>query len=138
MDHAGAEQGGASAAPRGPVSTGKVTPSTPSTPATPSNAQAPRPHRGDAKPMGQWNVVLLDDQEHSYDYVIRMMRELFGLTRDRALRVAQAVDTDGRAVCMTTHKEHAELKQEQITAYGRDPQMSSSTGPMRSVIEPAT
>ncbi|MBA4028316.1 MAG: Clp protease ClpS [Planctomyces sp.] len=86
--------------------------------------------------MGQWNVVLLDDQEHSYDYVIRMMRELFGLSRDRALRVAQAVDTDGRAVCMTTHKEHAELKQEQITAYGRDPQMPSSTGPMRSVIEP--
>jgi ATP-dependent Clp protease adaptor protein ClpS len=84
-----------------------------------------------------WNVVLLDDDFHSYEYVIRMMQELFGHTVERAFKMAETVDTDGRVVCLTTHKEHAELKQEQIHAFGRDPLMAESQGPMSAIIEPA-
>jgi ATP-dependent Clp protease adaptor protein ClpS len=84
-----------------------------------------------------WNVVLLDDQEHSYDYVIRMMQELFATSAERAQQIAERVDTDGRAIVMTTHQELAELKREQILAFGRDPQLSASTGPMRALLEPA-
>jgi ATP-dependent Clp protease adaptor protein ClpS len=47
------------------------------------------------------------------------------------------VDTQDRAVCLTTHKEHAELKRDQIHAYGRDPRMDVSNGSMSAVIEPA-
>lgn len=84
-----------------------------------------------------WNVVLLDDQDHTYDYVIRLGQELFSLSKEKALQLAQRVDKDGRAVCLTTHKEHAELKREQITAFGRDPLMATSRGSMGSIIEPA-
>lgn len=84
-----------------------------------------------------WNVVLLDDDEHSYEYVIRMMQELFGHSIERAFRVAKSVDTEGRVVCLTTHKEHAELKRDQILAYGRDPLMTESKGSMSAIIEPA-
>ncbi len=84
-----------------------------------------------------WNVVLLDDQDHTYDYVIRLGQELFGLNKDKALRLALSVDKDGRAVCLTTHKEHAELKREQIIGFGRDPLMATSKGSMGAIIEPA-
>lgn len=84
-----------------------------------------------------WNVVLIDDQEHSYEYVILMVRRLFGHSVEKGLKIAQAVDTQGRAVCLTTHKEHAELKRDQILAFGGDPFVAGSTIGMRAVIEPA-
>lgn len=84
-----------------------------------------------------WNVVLLDDQDHSYEYVIRMVMELFGHPMEKAFQIARRVDEDGRAVCMTTHKEHAELKRDQITAFGKDPMIMGCKGSMSAVIEPA-
>jgi ATP-dependent Clp protease adaptor protein ClpS len=103
----------------------------------PSTAQVPA--RQDAKPRKPWlwNVVLLDDQEHSYEYVIRMVQELFSASPEKALQIAQMVDRDKRAVLLTTHKELAELKREQILSYGRDPQLAISKGSMTAVIEPA-
>lgn len=91
----------------------------------------------DVKQPWLWNVVLLDDQDHSYEYVIRMMQELFACGEEKAFLIATRVDEDGRAICMTTHKEHAELKREQIHAFGRDPLMSECKGAMSAIIEPA-
>jgi ATP-dependent Clp protease adaptor protein ClpS len=79
-----------------------------------------------------WNVVLLDDEVHSFEYVIKMMQELFGHTKQKAELIAQTVDREKRAVCLTTHKEHAELKRDQILAYGHE-----QLGPMSAIIEPA-
>ena len=84
-----------------------------------------------------WNVVLLDDQDHTYEYVIRMMQELFAHPREKAFTIAETVDKDGRAICLTTHKEHAELKREQVLAFGRDPLMAACKGSMSVVLEPA-
>lgn len=84
-----------------------------------------------------WNVVLLDDNDHTDLYVVRMMAELFGKKVEDGKRIAVVVDTDGRAVCLTTHKEHAELKRDQIHAFGRDPLIAHCAGAMRAVIEPA-
>lgn len=84
-----------------------------------------------------WNVVLLDDQDHTYEYVIRMMQDIFGHSRERAFAIARKVDNNGRAICLTTHREHAELKVEQVSGFGRDPLMPSSKGSMSAVLEPA-
>lgn len=99
-------------------------------------APSTRP-KDEVKQPHQWNVVLLNDEEHTYEYVIRMMQELFAHGLERAYKVAKTVDTDGRAVCLTTHKEHAELKRDQILAFGRDPLMAISKGSMTAIIEPA-
>lgn len=93
--------------------------------------------RTESKQLPPWNVVLLNDEEHTYEYVIRMVQQLFAKSQEDAFRVALKVDTDGRAICMTTHREHAELKRDQIHAFGRDPLMSVSKGSMSAVIEPA-
>ncbi|MEM8758123.1 MAG: ATP-dependent Clp protease adaptor ClpS [Planctomycetota bacterium] len=84
-----------------------------------------------------WRVILLDDDDHTYEYVMRMMQTIFGVSIERAYELAKTVDADGRAVCMTTHRELAELKAEQIHSFGPDPLMQRSAGPMSAVIEPA-
>jgi len=84
-----------------------------------------------------WNVVLLDDDDHSYDYVIEMMGQLFAHPPERAVQIAKMVDSDGRAVCLTTHKEYAEFKQEQIQGFGADRLIAGCAGAMSAVIEPA-
>ncbi len=84
-----------------------------------------------------WNVVLVDDDDHTYEYVMRLAQELFGQSRERAYQTARTVDTQGRVVLLTTHKEHAELKREQVLGFGRDPMLARSAGPMTCIIEPA-
>lgn len=84
----------------------------------------------------RWHVVLLDDDHHSYEYVILMMMDLFAMPPERAFQIAQTVDKHSRAICITTHKEHAELKQEQIHAYGRDALIASCEGSMSAVLVP--
>ena len=44
-----------------------------------------------------WNVVLLDDDFHTYDYVIRMMQELFAHPLEKAYQLAKIVDADAKA-----------------------------------------
>ena len=84
-----------------------------------------------------WNVVLWDDDDHTYDYVIRMMQELFGHSLEKSFLLARGVDASGRVICLTTSREHAELKRDQIHAYGRDGLLSYCQGSMTSSIEPS-
>jgi len=84
-----------------------------------------------------WNVVLLDDDHHTYDYVIDLMTNIFGHPAEKGFQIARHVDSDGRAVCLTTHRELAELKVEQIRGFGRDVRMSESAGSMTAILEPA-
>lgn len=101
-------------------------------------ATLPRPASARPKPEPPklWNVILLDDDHHSYEYVIRMLIELFGKTPERAYEMAKEVDTTGRVICTTVHRELAELKQEQIHAYGKDRLIASCKGAMSAVLEP--
>ena len=43
-----------------------------------------------------YNVVLLDDDDHTYEYVIRMLGSLFGHPPEKAYLMAKEVDTSGR------------------------------------------
>ena len=85
----------------------------------------------------RWHVILLNDDDHTYDYVIEMLGKVFGHDPDRAMAMAVEVDTQGRVIVDTTSKERAELKQEQVHAFGPDGRLKRSTGRMTAVIEPA-
>ncbi len=63
-----------------------------------------------------YNVVLLNDDDHSFEYVIRMLKE-------------------GRVIVCTTSLERAELKRDQIHAFGPDPLIPRCQGSMSAVIE---
>ena len=84
-----------------------------------------------------WHVVILDDDEHTYDYVIDLLVNVFGHTIEKAFSIAEAIDFEGRGICATLHLELAELKKEQVTGFGADPRLDESAGPMFAVLEPA-
>ena len=85
----------------------------------------------------QYRVVLLDDNDHTYDYVIEMLQKLFYFSLDQAYQHAEEVDRSGRTVIITCELREAEFARDQILAYGRDPRLARSRGSMSAVIEPA-
>ncbi len=89
-----------------------------------------------ARRIPRYNVILWDSNDHTYQYVEEMLRALFGHTPEECHRMATVVDTEGQCVVLTTTKEHAELKRDQIHAYGADVNMKRSKGSMWSTIEP--
>ena len=89
------------------------------------------------KLIPHYHVILLDDNEHTYDYVIEMLMVLFKHSMETAFRMAYEVDTRKRVIVDTTHKERAELKKQQIESYGADWRMPACKGSMSATIEKA-
>ena len=84
-----------------------------------------------------FHVVLLDDDDHTYDYVVEMLQKIFLLSASEAFQHAVEVDTTGRTIVITCELPHAEFARDQIHGYGADWRMPRSKGSMRAVIEPA-
>lgn len=85
----------------------------------------------------RYNVILLDDDDHTYEYVIEMLMKLFGHSMNRAYQMACEVDASGRVIVDTTSQERAELKRDQIHSYGADWRLPRCKGSMSATIEPA-
>ena len=102
------------------------------TPAQPQTVVLTRP---EIEPP--YHVILFDDDEHTYAYVVEMLRSIFGHSLSTAFKMAATVDAVGRVIVATVHKELAELRLEQILEYGPDPRLSKCKGSMSATIEPA-
>jgi len=93
--------------------------------------------RARSKRQPRYHVVLWNDDDHTYQYVIGMLRQLFGHPPERGMQLAKEVDRDGRVIVITTTREHAELKRDQIHAFGADRLLARSKGSMSASIEAA-
>ena len=89
------------------------------------------------KDLPPYHVVLLDDNDHSYEYVMEMLRKLFGYDDPMGFSLAARVDKHGRAVIFTAHREYAELKREQVHGYGADWRVPTCQGSMSATLLPA-
>jgi len=85
-----------------------------------------------------YHVVLLNDDDHTYDYVIEMLGRIFGYGREKAFHMAREVDATGRCIVYTGSLEQAEFKRDQIHAFGPDPRIPRCVGSMSAFLEPAT
>jgi ATP-dependent Clp protease adaptor protein ClpS len=103
-------------------------------PETKRRKDAKKDHR--PQPQPRYNVILWDDPDHSYEYVIFMVKELFRFPIERGFQIAKEVDSSGRAILLTTTREHAELKRDQIHAFGKDQYIDRCKGSMSATIEP--
>ena len=65
-----------------------------------------------------------------------MLMELFGYAAEKGFQMAEEVDTSGRVILLTTTREHAELKRDQVHAYGKDGLIDNCQGSMWATIEP--
>jgi ATP-dependent Clp protease adaptor protein ClpS len=102
-------------------------------PAKPDKREKKKP----PKNMPPFHVVLLNDDDHTYEYVMEMLKSIFGHDEQKSYTMAREVDNEGRVIVFTTHKELAELKRDQIHAFGRDDRVATCCGSMSALIEPA-
>jgi ATP-dependent Clp protease adaptor protein ClpS len=103
-----------------------------------STTTRPREKKGQKiEGLPPYDVILLDDDDHSFEYVVRMLKTLFGHPLEKGYRMAMEVHTTGRVVVATTNLEQAELKRDQIHAFGPDPLVPLCKGSMSATVEPA-
>lgn len=91
----------------------------------------------EVKRQPPYNVILHNDDDHSFEYVILMLKELFAYPEEKGFQMAEEVHNKGKVIVCTTSLERAELKRDQIHAYGPDPRIDRCQGSMTATIEPA-
>ena len=94
--------------------------------------------RAGAERAGLYRVILLDDDDHSYNYVIEMLQRIFYFSVRQAFQHAREVDLSGRTVLITCGRREAEFSRDQIQSWGPDPLIPRCRGSMSALIEPAT
>lgn len=85
----------------------------------------------------RYHVILLNDDDHTYDYVIEMLTVIFGHSNETAYTMACEVDAKGRVIVDTTHKEKAGLRRDQIMSYGADWRIPHCKGSMSAIVQSA-
>lgn len=85
---------------------------------------------------GPFRLVLLDDDDHTYDYVIEMLQKIFIFSLEKAFFHAQEVDATGRTEILRGERSEMEFGRDQIHSFGPDRRLDRSKGPMSAVVEP--
>ena len=85
----------------------------------------------------RYHLILLDDNDHTYAYVIAMLGRIFGYGQEKAFALARVVDTQGRAIVETAGHDQVSRHQQRIHAHGPDPRLERCKGSMSAVVEKA-
>jgi ATP-dependent Clp protease adaptor protein ClpS len=65
-------------------------------------------HRTSSFVVEPWNVVLLNDDWHTFEEVASQVAKATGHTMEKSMAIALKAHSDGEAVCFTGAKEHCE------------------------------
>jgi ATP-dependent Clp protease adaptor protein ClpS len=85
-----------------------------------------------------YHVILENDDYHSMDFVVDVLRKVFGSPLERALQLMLQAHTTGRAIVWTGPLEVAELKADQIRTFHEiHAENSKDLGPLGCTVEPA-
>jgi ATP-dependent Clp protease adaptor protein ClpS len=80
-------------------------------------------------------VILFNDEEHTYDYVVEMLTHASRLSRENAFRCAVEVDLTGRTIVHYGPREECEGVVTRITAYGPDHRLPQSMTSMNAEVQ---
>ena len=84
-----------------------------------------------------YHVIILNDEDHTFEYVIEMLQSIFGFSFETALAHTHEAHTTGSSIVMTCGLTEAEKKRDQVHAYGPDYRMPDSRGSVTALVEPA-
>ena len=93
----------------------------------------------DAKPKQQppYAVVLFNDEEHTFQYVIETLMKVFGYPQEKSYTLTLQIHTDGKGIVWSGTRELAELKRDQIRSAGPDFYAAKKVDfPLKVTIEP--
>ena len=84
----------------------------------------PKPAQPDpkSKPKRQppYAVILHNDEQHTFQYVIDLLMKLFAYPLEKAFVLTNQVHTQGKSIVWSGTLELAELKRDQIRGFGPD------------------
>jgi ATP-dependent Clp protease adaptor protein ClpS len=83
-----------------------------------------------------YNVILENDDHHSFEFVMDVLRKVLGCTAQRAQQLTEEAHTTGRALIWSGAKEVAELKVEQVHSF-HEIQGDKKLGSLGCYLEPA-
>jgi ATP-dependent Clp protease adaptor protein ClpS len=84
-----------------------------------------------------YHVIILNDDDHTIEYVVEMLQAVVGLSAGDALACTLEADSTGSSVVRTCALEEAEKSRDSIHAYGPDWRLPNSRGSVAALIEPA-
>src|SRR5262245_46272659 len=85
-----------------------------------------------------YNVILMNDDHHSMEFVIEVLRKVLSCTQERAYTLMHQAHSSGRAIIWTGAREVAELKVEQVRSFHEiRAHDNSKLGPLDCTLEPA-
>ena len=93
--------------------------------------------KNEPKKEPRFHVILWNDDDHTYEYVIVMLHTVFGYSVEKGFRLAREVDSRGRAIVFTSSLEQAEVKRDLILGFGPDPLLVQSRGSIIATLEKA-
>lgn len=103
----------------------------------PRREPRPTPQNTEPKILPPYQVVLLNDDDHTYPYVMKLLVKVFRMDIKKAFLLTRRIDKHGRAAVWSGTKELAELKQQQVHTFGPDIYASQTvTYPIGCLIEP--
>jgi len=82
-------------------------------------------------------IVLFNDDEHSFAFVVQVLAEVFGYPLNDATLLTQAAHDAGQTIVFVGDRQDAERKCEKMLAYGADSTVPSSKGPLQVAVRPA-
>lgn len=89
------------------------------------------------KQQPPYAVVVLNDNEHTFDYVIATFKKVFGYEIQKCFKLAKEIHEKGRAIVWIGSLEVAELKRDQIQSAGPDFQSTTKVSwPLGVELEP--
>jgi ATP-dependent Clp protease adaptor protein ClpS len=84
-----------------------------------------------------YHVILENDDHHTFEFVIDVLRKVFRFTEQVATLHAMEAHTKGRAIVWTGAKEVAELRVEQMLGFSEILASGQKLGPLGVSMEPA-
>jgi len=80
-------------------------------------------------------VILLNDEDHTYDYVVEILTKICRMSRDQAFRCAVEVDVTGRTTVFYGNLEKCEHVASRIKNYGPDHRLARSMNSMQAIVD---
>ena len=90
------------------------------------------------KLLPPYHVILLNDDDHSFEFVVMVLRKVFGYQEEKSFDLTKQAHEQGRAIVWTGPKETAEFKLEQMQTFHETRMRDNrDLGPLGCLIEPA-
>jgi ATP-dependent Clp protease adaptor protein ClpS len=94
-------------------------------------------HETATRRIPPYNVILENDDYHTLEFVVDVLRKVLGCPLERAVQLALQAHTTGRSIIWTGTREVAELKVEQVRSFHEVRADGTKLGPLGCSIEPA-